>query len=152
MNEKSYCYILQNTYEPHKNRTYCGYTINPKRRIRQHNGEIKGGAKYTSAFGNKSWKIYALITGFPNRQNAMQCEWKIKKIKNTGRKYQRSPIGRIRGLNDVLKLNYWTRNSSINNENMNITVWIEKDFAHLLTALPSNVNIIITDKINLNKV
>ena len=31
------------------NTLYCGVTNNLSRRLRQHNGEIKGGAKYTQA-------------------------------------------------------------------------------------------------------
>ena len=33
--------IINNNY------TYAGVLPDPKRRLRQHNGEIKGGAKYT---------------------------------------------------------------------------------------------------------
>ena len=40
-----YVYLLINNVH---NRTYLGITNNLKRRIRQHNCEIKGGAKYTS--------------------------------------------------------------------------------------------------------
>ena len=32
-----YCYILRNKHDPDINRTYNGYTVNPVRRIRQHN-------------------------------------------------------------------------------------------------------------------
>ena len=76
INKSHYCYILRNSYEPDKNRTYNGYTVNPSKRIRQHNQEIKGGAIYTKSWGNKSWEIYVLITGFPDHHNALQCEWK----------------------------------------------------------------------------
>ena len=36
---KYYVYLLKSTVS---NRTYVGYTVNIKRRLRQHNGEIKG--------------------------------------------------------------------------------------------------------------
>lgn len=39
------CYILVKNVD-HK--TYNGYTNNPTRRLRQHNGLIQGGAKYTT--------------------------------------------------------------------------------------------------------
>ena len=40
-------YLLTHTTH---NKTYLGITNNLQRRIRQHNCEIKGGAKYTSSF------------------------------------------------------------------------------------------------------
>tara|TARA_Y100000768_G_scaffold388221_1_gene382850 strand:- start:1020 stop:1355 length:336 start_codon:yes stop_codon:yes gene_type:complete len=52
-------YLLVNT---HNNYTYLGITNNSKRRLRQHNGEIKGGAKYTHAFkGLGIWNYYLQI-------------------------------------------------------------------------------------------
>ena len=80
-----FCYILKNDYYPHQRRTYNGFTNNPIRRIRQHNPEIKGGALYTKKFGNKQWEYIALVSGFPNSRNALQCEWKIKKPNNRRR-------------------------------------------------------------------
>ena len=74
-----YCYILKNSQN---RRTYNGFTVKPKRRIRQHNQELVGGAKYTKKWGNKDWEIYALVTGFPDKINALQCEWRIKHPNN----------------------------------------------------------------------
>jgi len=54
---RQYCYIIRIA---DKNRTYVGYTIEPKRRIQQHNGILKGGAKATSI--SNSWQFLAIIT------------------------------------------------------------------------------------------
>ena len=35
------CYLLCSHAPTHKDNTYVGFTVNPARRIRQHNGEIK---------------------------------------------------------------------------------------------------------------
>ena len=39
-------YVLTNTMN---NKTYIGITNNPQRRLRQHNCELVGGAKYTTS-------------------------------------------------------------------------------------------------------
>jgi predicted GIY-YIG superfamily endonuclease len=44
------------------NCTYVGITNNPEQRIRRHNGEISGGAKYTKMKkGNGIWEYYGFI-------------------------------------------------------------------------------------------
>jgi predicted GIY-YIG superfamily endonuclease len=54
-------YLLVNTSN-NNNYTYLGITNNSKRRLRQHNGIIKGGAKYTNAFkGDGEWIYYLKI-------------------------------------------------------------------------------------------
>ena len=82
----SYVYLLEST----KGYTYVGATVDLDRRIRQHNREIKGGAKATS---NDKWKIVLYVSGFPNWQSALQFEWKWK---NLTRKISRkkNPIDR----------------------------------------------------------
>jgi len=51
-------------------------------RIRQHNCEIKGGAKYTSAgvAAGHCWKILCTVSGFPDSRAALQFEWKWKAL------------------------------------------------------------------------
>jgi len=148
-----YCYILKNNSINHKNITYNGYTNNPIKRLRQHNKEISGGAKYTTS-KDSQWEIYVLLSGFTDKQNALSCEWKIKHPDNKKiRKAKYRGInGRVIGLNEILKLEYWTGQSKINNKTQNLTLYICKDVAHLLTDILPNIKIIIVDKIILNDI
>ncbi len=150
--KKHYCYILRNLHLPDINRTYNGYTVNPKRRIRQHNQELVGGAIYTKKWGSKLWEIYALIKGFPDQINALQCEWKIKhpaKKKIRPCKYN-TPSGRVIGLNEVLHLDKWTSSSTYNNKDLNLEIYIINEFATLLQNLPDNIKIYPVDHIDLS--
>lgn len=63
-------------------RTYVGSTTNPHRRLRQHNGEIAGGARSTRGH---TWRICIYLSGFQNRSVA--CRWeKIVKSRARGLK------------------------------------------------------------------
>ena len=59
------------------NKNYVGMTNNFFRRLRQHNGEIKGGAKYTTSKG-PGWEHICLIGGFQDKIQSMQFEWAVK--------------------------------------------------------------------------
>lgn len=67
------CYILKSLST---GKIYIGYTINFERRIRQHNGEIKGGAKRTS--GEKDWVPICIIRGFYEKSSALRFEYKLQ--------------------------------------------------------------------------
>ena len=55
---------------------YIGMTNNFLRRWMQHNGILKGGARFTKRRTN--WYPICIIDGFKNKVEAMQCEWKFK--------------------------------------------------------------------------
>lgn len=149
-----YCYILRNHHPPDANRTYNGYTVNPKRRIRQHNQEIMKGAEYTKKWGNKTWEIYALLKGFPDHHNATQCEWKIKHPapKRIRPPKYNSPAGRIMGLNEVLQTERWTGNTTIDNSELSLKLWILDEYADLLSDVPDNIEVIKVTSIDLDDV
>ena len=65
-------YLIKNN-----NCTYAGVSPTPDKRLRQHNGEIKGGAKYTTSKG-PGWEHICLIGGFQDKIQSMQFEWAVK--------------------------------------------------------------------------
>ncbi|TYH36769.1 hypothetical protein ES332_D13G287600v1 [Gossypium tomentosum] len=67
------CYLLTSLSPRHKGHTYIGFTVNPLRRIRQHNGEIGSGAWRTKS--RRPWEMVVCIYGFPTNVSALQCEW-----------------------------------------------------------------------------
>ena len=105
-----------------KNRTYVGCTYDLRRRLRQHNGEITGGAKRTK-YG-RPWKMLCYVTGFPTRRTALQFEWRMNY--ETRRRRWYSERDRVRCLNTVLAMDKVTKTCVPMSEmNLNV-VWLEK--------------------------
>lgn len=65
-----YCYLLSNGF-----RSYIGATVNLEKRLKQHNGELAGGAKYTK--GSK-WERLCHVSGFKNWNQCLKFEWRWK--------------------------------------------------------------------------
>ena len=129
------CYILKSG-----NRTYNGSTNNMKRRLRQHNGEIKGGAKCTSKRG--PWSPYCIITGFQDNVEALQTEWRIKRVE--GRRRARTysgPKGRIKGLNKILQMDQFTSKSQRLVKEMNLIIYLEPEYHSVLENIPDNMEL-----------
>ena len=59
-------------------RTYVGSTTDVKRRLRQHNGEIVGGARSTRKSAGQ-WQVVAYLAGFLDRSTACRWEALVKK-------------------------------------------------------------------------
>jgi predicted GIY-YIG superfamily endonuclease len=60
-------------------RTYVGCTIRGvSKRLRQHNGEISGGADQTR--GRGPWTVVYLVSGFRTRQEALQFEYAWRRV------------------------------------------------------------------------
>ena len=71
--EQTYVYVLVACSNP--GRSYVGVTNDIGRRLRQHNGFLAGGARYTTMF--KPWRMHALFR-LRNRHDALSLEWKVK--------------------------------------------------------------------------
>lgn len=86
MNKDNNIYIIYLLINTNNNYTYLGITNNSIRRLRQHNGEIKGGAKYTNSFkGNGEWIYYLKI------KNLTKSE--ALSIERTAKNKQKKAIG-----------------------------------------------------------
>ena len=95
-------YIIYNQHY-----TYAGVSPDPIQRLRKHNGEICGGAKYTTSKG-PGWKHLCIISGFQDKIQSMQFEWAVKHEppRNVG-----GVQSRIEKLYKVLNKKKWTLNS-----------------------------------------
>lgn len=70
------CYLLTSisTNPRSFNRTYIGFTVDPIRRLRQHNGLIvTGGAHRTKR--HRPWRLIGIIHGFSSQTQGLQFEW-----------------------------------------------------------------------------
>ena len=93
------CYLIEND-----GRTYVGVSPDPVRRLRQHNGEISGGAKYTTSKG-AGWTQVCIVDGFRTKTEALQFEWAVKHVapRNAG-----GLANRVKKLYAVCAKERWT--------------------------------------------
>jgi len=56
---------------------YAGITTDPARRLRQHNGELPGGARYTSV---RRPAAFAAVWEAPDRSAAARLEYRLKRL------------------------------------------------------------------------
>lgn len=149
MSNTWYCYILRTNNPLYSNKTYNGSTNDLKRRLRQHNGQIGGGAKATANKG--PWEFYAVLTGFENHNEALSCEWKIKHP--TGKKQR--PVkysgifGRIDALNLILSLDIWTNKSTGLISGKEYTLYLANDVINIVKKenIKNNITIKSIDEL-----
>ena len=125
------CYIIKN-----KNCTYVGVSNDAEKRLRAHNGEIKGGAKYTTSKG-PGWKHICIISGFKTKIESMQFEWALKHIRprNAG-----GIINRIYKLEILCNKERWTKKSPLAKNTPLTITWIDNSFRPKEYNLPFYIN------------
>ncbi|PKA50571.1 structure-specific endonuclease subunit SLX1 [Apostasia shenzhenica] len=114
------CYLLCSLSPRHKCRTYIGFTVNPRRRIKQHNGERKCGAWRTKR--GRPWEMVLCIYGFPSNVTALQFEWAWQHpTESLAVRKAASSFKSLSGVANKIKLAYTMLNLP-SWENLNLTV------------------------------
>lgn len=97
------CYLITNG-----SRTYVGITNNFARRLRQHNGEISGGARSTSrrAIEGQPWRFAACVRNIADHTDALSYEKCVhlasKPRRNRGRGQVCGVENRMRIMQEIL--------------------------------------------------
>jgi len=123
-------YIIYNN-----NYSYAGVTPNLERRIKKHNQEISGGAKYTKMIG-VGWQYLCQVHGFKTKIDALKFEWAVKHCaprKNTG------VLNRVKKLIKTLNKEYWTSKSPSSINYPLKLIWIDITFIPDKVELPDYI-------------
>ena len=67
------CYLVVSLDPRRAGKSYVGFTVNPPRRLAQHNGARANGAKYTSSL--RPCDMIFIVSGFASKVQALQFEW-----------------------------------------------------------------------------
>lgn len=119
----SYVYLLVST----NNNTYVGATVDLDHRLRQHNGEIKGGAWATTSKvkQGEKWSRACYVSGFPDWRATLQFEWRWKQLSRQLSKNMLPLERRMIALQKLLSLDSSTTLAVPFNE------WTEKPEVHI---------------------
>jgi structure-specific endonuclease subunit SLX1 len=111
------CYLLRSLAPKYKQTSYIGSTNDPKKRLRQHNGEIALGAKKTT--NKRPWEMILFVYGFPNHVAALQFEWswqnpsKTRRLQLKNREEFKENDDKLStslyALSKILKDKFWSR-------------------------------------------
>ncbi|XP_028396720.1 structure-specific endonuclease subunit SLX1 homolog [Dendronephthya gigantea] len=123
------CYLLYCLNPKYKGRTYIGFTVDPNRRIKQHNGGVqKGGAYRTSNKG--PWEMVLTVHGFPNEISALRFEWawqhpfrsrRLKRVVANKKSTEKNFAFYFRVLTEMLRIGPWNR--------LALTIqWLKEDY------------------------
>lgn len=122
-----YCYVITNG-----KRTYNGFTNNLLRRLRQHNGELIGGARATS--GKGPWRYVCVLTCETwTPQAALSMEWHIKypTNKRPRPKHYEGPQGRLQSLPLAI--------FNSKKPHAEYFLYVSEEYAAAIPPLPDNV-------------
>jgi len=109
-------YLLVSQNVRYKGRTYVGFTVDPIRRLKQHNGGCEeGGARKTNNRG--PWAMVMIVFGFPNMISALRFEWAWQHPQTSRRlnhlppklNRERSLQYHIKILSNMLNIGPWNR-------------------------------------------
>jgi predicted GIY-YIG superfamily endonuclease len=92
------CYVLIDDHY-----SYIGYTVNPKRRLKQHSRRVKSGARKTRKFVNPRFAL--VISGFNSEVTALQFEYKWNR--GFAKRKQPSLRGKLTDLYRLLGMSTW---------------------------------------------
>lgn len=112
------------------NRTYVGITNNLKRRLRQHNGELVGGAKYTRG---KEWRLVLVIKGLTSSQTR-KLEWRLHHPHNRHNSEKDILTRRIMQLIDVMNMPRWTKSCEETRGMLALICWCHEHEKSKFTA------------------
>ena len=118
-------YILKSN-----NKSYIGMTNDFFKRWRQHIGDLKGGAKYTTRNG-KDWYPICIIDGFETMKEACQCEWSLKHNKKF-----RGSLKRVQYVSIMIQKEKWTSNSPLI-KNQNLTIYVDDNYKYFFNKYPT---------------
>ena len=100
------CYLLLSSTS--KQRTYVGVTNDIQRRLRQHNGELVGGAKATR--NGRPWNVWLTVEGFPTQKSTLQFEYMWKHMPPKQSHGKKSRLSKLAAL---LNKEQWTKQAPL---------------------------------------
>lgn len=130
-----HCYMLHGAGAKGRNYTYVGKTNHMKRRLRQHNGKISGGARRTHA--HRPHRPFCIVSGFPSERAVLQFEWAMKHRRKRG---SRGRSGRVRTIEHLFSLGRWTRTAPWM-AHLQLTVRSVLSRAEYVAMLPKSDNV-----------
>lgn len=96
-------------------RTYIGCTIKMATRLRQHNGEITGGARQTAK--GRPWSVVCTVSGFRTKYEGLKFEYAWRRVhKNSRPRPPYTVDGRCVSLQKLMEMEKWSSKSPLASE------------------------------------